>query len=140
VVATLAVLFALIGLNLAGRSSLATCCPAAMASLQAKTRRSIRLSGVLATAIASPAPRAPFIRRVAQVRGRPALQRWRFLARSAWRGASGRQPWCLWWPRAAAARRWMVTFKLMAFSDVCHVVWLIGGSLGQQSGIDARGR
>ena len=140
VVATLAVLFTLIGLNLAGLFEFGNLLPSRVASLQAKNPTvDSFLSGVLATAIASPCT-APFMgASLGYAVGLPAAQALAifgaiglgmalpYLAASVVPAVASALP------RPGA---WMVTFKqLMAFPMFATVVWLVW-VLGQQSGID----
>ncbi len=143
VVAALAVLFTLIGLNLAGLFEFGNFLPGRVASVQSKnsTTNSF-LSGVLATAIASPCT-APFMgASLGYALGLPAVQALAvfgaigvgmalpYLAASLVPGIARMMP------RPGA---WMVTFKqLMAFPMFATVVWLVW-VLGQQSGIDGAG-
>ena len=140
VVATLAVLFTLIGLNLAGLFEFGNFLPSRLASLQAKnpTLDSF-LSGVLATAIASPCT-APFMgASLGYAVGLPATQALAVFAAIGlgmslpYLAASAIPAVANMLPRPGA---WMVTFKqLMAFPMFATVVWLVW-VLGQQSGID----
>ncbi|MFM9902272.1 MAG: protein-disulfide reductase DsbD family protein [Polaromonas sp.] len=140
VVATLAVLFTLIGLNLAGLFEFGNLLPSRVASLQAHNPTvDSFLSGVLATAIASPCT-APFMgASLGYAVGLPAAQALAifgaiglgmalpYLAASVVPGVARALP------RPGA---WMVTFKqLMAFPMFATVVWLVW-VLGQQSGMD----
>ena len=143
VVAALAVLFTLLGLNLAGLFEFGSFLPSRVASLQAKNPTvDSFLSGVLATAIASPCT-APFMgASLGFAVGLPAVQALAvfaaiglgmalpFLAASAVPAIANALP------RPGA---WMVTFKqLMAFPMFATVAWLVW-VLGQQSGIDGAG-
>ena len=143
VVAALAVLFTLVGLNLAGLFEFGNFLPGRVASLQSKnpTVNSF-LSGVLATAVASPCT-APFMgASLGYAIGLPAVQALAvfgaigvgmalpFLVASLVPGVARLMP------RPGA---WMVTFKqLMAFPMFATVAWLVW-VLGQQSGIDGAG-
>ena len=143
VVAALAVLFTLVGLNLAGLFEFGNFLPGRVASLQSKnpTINSF-LSGVLATAVASPCT-APFMgASLGYAIGLPAVQALAvfgaigvgmalpFLVASLVPGVARLMP------RPGA---WMVTFKqLMAFPMFATVAWLVW-VLGQQSGIDGAG-
>ena len=143
VVATLAVLFTLMGLNLAGVFEFGNFLPARVANLQSEnpTINSF-LSGVLATAIASPCT-APFMgASLGYAVGLPALQALAvfgaigvgmaipFLAMSLVPSVARAMP------RPGA---WMVTFKqLMAFPMFATTAWLVW-VLGQQSGVDGSG-
>ena len=140
VVASLAVLFTLIGLNLIGLFDLGNLLPSAIASAQAKNPVvNAFLSGVLAVAIASPCT-APFMgASMGLAIGLPAAQA---LLIFAVLGAGMALPYLLagWLPFVARALprpgAWMETFKhLMAFPMFATVVWLLW-VLGQQSGID----
>jgi thiol:disulfide interchange protein DsbD len=140
VVATLAVLFTLIGLNLAGLFEFGNLLPSRVASLQAKNPTvDSFLSGVLATAIASPCT-APFMgASLGYAVGLPAAQA---LAIFAAIGLGMALPYLAVSVVPGVARilprpgAWMVTFKqLMAFPMFATVVWLVW-VLGQQSGID----
>ncbi len=140
VVATLAVLFTLIGLNLAGLFEFGNLLPSRVASLQAKNPTvDSFLSGVLATAIASPCT-APFMgASLGYAVGLPAAQA---LAIFGAIGLGMALPYLAASVVPAVARAlprpgaWMVTFKqLMAFPMFATVVWLVW-VLGQQSGID----
>ncbi len=143
VVAGLAVLFTLLGLNLAGLFEFGNFLPSRIASLQAKNPTvDSFLSGVLATAIASPCT-APFMgASLGYAVGLPAAQA---LAIFATLGLGMALPYLAastipavagWLPRPGP---WMVTFKqLMAFPMFATVVWLVW-VLGQQSGIDGAG-
>ena len=140
VVAALAVLFTLMGLNLAGLFEFGNLLPSRVASLQAKNPTvDSFLSGVLATAIASPCT-APFMgASLGYAVGLPAAQA---LAIFGAIGLGMALPYLAASAVPAVARAlprpgaWMVTFKqLMAFPMFATVVWLVW-VLGQQSGID----
>ncbi len=143
VVAALAALFTLLGLNLAGLFEFGGMLPGRVVNLQAKNPSlNAFLSGVLATAIASPCT-APFMgASLGYAVGLPAVQALAvfgaigigmalpYLAASAVPGVARLLP------RPGA---WMVTFKqLMAFPMFATVAWLVW-VLGQQSGIDGAG-
>jgi len=143
VVAGLAVLFTLIGLNLAGLFEVGSFLPDRVASLQAKNPSvDSFLSGVLASAIASPCT-APFMgASLGYALGLPAFQA---LAIFAAIGIGMALPYMAVSMVPAVARAlprpgpWMVTFKqLMAFPMFATVAWLVW-VLGQQSGIDGAG-
>ena len=143
VVAALAVLFTLLGLNLAGLFEFGNFLPGRVASLQAKNPTiDSFFSGVLATAIASPCT-APFMgASLGYAVGLPAVQA---LAVFAAIGLGMALPYLVASAVPAVARamprpgQWMVTFKqLMAFPMFATVVWLVW-VLGQQSGIDGAG-
>ena len=143
VVAALAILFTLIGLNLAGLFEFGSFLPSRVASLQAKNPTvDSFLSGVLATAIASPCT-APFMgASLGYAVGLPGVQA---LAIFAAIGIGMALPFLAASAVPAVARAlprpgaWMVTFKqLMAFPMFATVVWLVW-VLGQQSGIDGAG-
>ncbi|MDZ4101025.1 MAG: protein-disulfide reductase DsbD family protein [Hydrogenophaga sp.] len=140
VVAGLAVLFTLIGLNLAGLFEFGNVLPSRLASLQAKNPTvDAFLTGVLATAIASPCT-APFMgASLGLAIGMPAAQA---LAVFAVLGLGMALPYLAasWIPAVARALprpgAWMDTFRRgMAFPMFATVVWLLW-VLGQQSGID----
>jgi thiol:disulfide interchange protein/DsbC/DsbD-like thiol-disulfide interchange protein len=140
VVAALAALFTLIGLNLAGLFEFGHVLPSRVASLQAKNPTvDAFLTGVLATAIASPCT-APFMgASLGLAVGLPAAQA---LAVFAVLGLGMALPYLAasWVPAVARALPrpgpWMNTFRhLMAFPMFATVVWLLW-VLGQQSGID----
>ena len=143
VVAALAALFTLLGLNLAGLFDFGSLLPSRVVNLQAKNPGvNAFLSGVLATAVASPCT-APFMgASLGYAVGLPAVQALAvfgaigigmalpYLAASALPGIARVLP------RPGA---WMVTFKqLMAFPMFATVAWLVW-VLGQQSGIDGAG-
>ena len=143
VVAGLAVLFTLLGLNLAGVFEFGNFLPSRVASLQAKNPTvDSFLSGVLATAIASPCT-APFMgASLGYAVGLPAVQALSVFAAIGlgmalpYLAASAIPAVANMLPRPGA---WMVTFKqLMAFPMFATVVWLVW-VLGQQSGIDGAG-
>ncbi len=143
VVAALAMLFTLMGLNLAGLFEFGNFLPSRVASLQAKNPAiDSFLSGVLATAIASPCT-APFMgASLGYAVGLPAAQA---LAVFGAIGLGMALPYLAASVVPAVARAlprpgaWMVTFKqLMAFPMFATVVWLVW-VLGQQSGIDGAG-
>ena len=143
VVAGLAVLFTLLGLNLAGLFEFGNFLPSRVASLQAKNPTvDSFLSGVLATAIASPCT-APFMgASLGYAVGLPAPQALAVFAAIGlgmalpYMAASAIPAVANMLPRPGA---WMVTFKqLMAFPMFATVVWLVW-VLGQQSGIDGAG-
>jgi thiol:disulfide interchange protein len=140
VVAVLAVLFTLIGLNLAGLFEFGNFMPGRIAAVQARSPVvNSFLSGVLATAIASPCT-APFMgASLGYALGLPAAQA---LAIFATIGVGMALPYLAASIVPAVARAlprpgaWMATFKhLMAFPMFATVVWLVW-VLGQQSGID----
>ena len=143
VVAGLAVLFTLLGLNLAGLFEFGNFLPSSVASLQAKNPTiDSFLSGVLATAIASPCT-APFMgASLGYAVGLPAIQALAVFTAIGlgmalpYLAASAVPVIAKALPRPGA---WMITFKqLMAFPMFATVVWLVW-VLGQQSGIDGSG-
>lgn len=143
VVALLAGLFTLIGLNLAGLFEFGQFVPGRLATLQARHPvGDAFLSGVLAVAIASPCT-APFMgASLGFAVGMPAAQA---LAVFAALGLGMALPYLAaslvpavagWLPRPGP---WMATFRrAMAFPMFATVVWLVW-VLGQQSGIDGAG-
>ncbi|MGV8804832.1 MAG: protein-disulfide reductase DsbD family protein [Polaromonas sp.] len=143
VVAALAALFTLLGLNLAGVFEFGSFVPGRLAGAQAKNPSlNAFLSGVLATAIASPCT-APFMgASLGYAVGLPAGQA---LAVFGAIGLGMALPYLVASAVPAVARAlprpgaWMVTFKqLMAFPMFATVAWLVW-VLGQQSGIDGAG-
>jgi thiol:disulfide interchange protein DsbD len=143
VVAGLAALFTLLGLNLAGLFEFGQLLPSRLASLQSKnTTVNSFLSGVLATAVASPCT-APFMgASLGLAVGLPAAQA---LAIFGAIGLGMALPYLAASLVPAVARsmprpgQWMVTFKtFMAFPMFATVAWLVW-ILGQQSGIDGAG-
>ncbi|MDO9403176.1 MAG: protein-disulfide reductase DsbD family protein [Polaromonas sp.] len=143
VVAALAALFTLIGLNLAGVFEFGGLLPGRVAGLQSKNPTvNAFLSGVLATAIASPCT-APFMgASLGYAVGLPAIEA---LAVFAAIGFGMALPYLVASLVPAVANAlprpgaWMVTFKtLMAFPMFATVAWLVW-VLGQQSGIDGAG-
>ena len=140
VVASLAVLFTLIGLNLAGLFEFGSVLPSSVASLQARhPTADAFLTGVLATAVASPCT-APFMgASLGLAIGLPTAQA---LAVFALLGLGMALPYLAasWWPAVARLLPrpgpWMQTFRqLMAFPMFATVVWLLW-VLGQQSGVN----
>jgi thiol:disulfide interchange protein DsbD len=143
VVAGLAVLFTVIGLNLAGLFEFGQFLPSRVATLEARNpAANAFLSGMLAVAIASPCT-APFMgASLGLALGLPA---WQALLIFASIGVGMALPYLAaslipavagWLPRPGA---WMDTFKrAMAFPMFATVVWLVW-VLGQQSGIDGAG-
>ncbi len=143
VVAALAALFTLIGLNLAGLFEFRSFVPSGLASLEARHPvANSFLSGVLAVAIASPCT-APFMgASLGFAIGLPALQA---LIVFAAIGLGMALPYLAasWVPAVARLLprpgAWMDSFrKLMAFPMFATVAWLVW-VLGQQSGIDGAG-
>jgi thiol:disulfide interchange protein DsbD len=143
VVAGLAALFTLLGLNLAGLFEFGQLLPSRLASLQSKnTTVNSFLSGVLATAVASPCT-APFMgASLGLAVGLPAVQA---LAIFGAIGVGMALPYLVASMMPAVARAmprpgpWMVTFRtFMAFPMFATVVWLVW-ILGQQSGINGAG-
>lgn len=142
-VAALAVLFTLLGLNLAGVFNVGQMVPGNLAAFEARHPvGNSFLSGVLAVAIASPCT-APFMgASLGFAVGLPAAQA---LAVFAALGVGMALPYLLASLVPAVARLlprpgpWMETFRrLMAFPMFGTVVWLVW-VLGQQSGIDGAG-
>lgn len=140
VVAALAGLFTVIGLNLAGLFEFGQFVPSGLATLEAKhPAANAALSGVLAVAVASPCT-APFMgASLGLAVGLPPVQA---LAVFAAIGIGMALPYLLasWVPAVARALprpgAWMDTFrKAMAFPMFATVVWLLW-VLGQQTGID----
>ncbi len=140
VVAALAGLFTLIGLNLAGVFEFGNMLPTSVASLQARHPVADSfLTGVLAVAVASPCT-APFMgASMGLTATLPAAQA---LAVFAALGLGLALPYLAasLWPAVARALprpgAWMDTFRrFMAFPMFATVVWLVW-VLGQQSGID----
>lgn len=140
VVAALAGLFTVIGLNLAGVFEFGNMLPSSVASLQARHPVADSfLTGVLAVAVASPCT-APFMgASMGLTATLPAAQA---LAVFAALGLGLALPYLAasLWPAVARALprpgAWMDTFKrFMAFPMFATVVWLVW-VLGQQSGID----
>ncbi|WP_119967301.1 protein-disulfide reductase DsbD family protein [Simplicispira lacusdiani] len=143
VVALLAALFTLIGLNLAGVFEFGQFVPGRLATLQARhPAGDAFLTGVLAVAIASPCT-APFMgAALGFAIDMPAPQA---LAVFGALGVGMALPYLLaaWVPGVARALprpgAWMDTFRrAMAFPMFATVVWLVW-VLGQQSGIDGAG-
>ena len=140
VVAGLALLFTLLGLNLAGLFEFGNFLPSRLAALQSRHPTvDAALSGVLAVAVASPCT-APFMG--ASLGLAIALPVWQALAVFAAMGLGMALPY--WaashWPGIARALprpgAWMVVFRqAMAFPMWATVVWLLW-VLGQQTGID----
>jgi thiol:disulfide interchange protein DsbD len=139
-VAALAVLFTLIGLNLAGVFEAGTLLPGSVAALRARHPLvDSLLTGVLAVAVASPCT-APFMGAALGLAVTlPAAQA---LAVFAALGLGMALPYLMAsaWPALAARLPrpgpWMAHFKsLMAFPMFATVVWLVW-VLGQQAGID----
>ena len=143
VVAALAALFTLLGLNLAGVFDFGNFLPGRVANAQAKHPAvNAFLSGVLATAIASPCT-APFMG--ASLGLAVALPVAQALAVFGAIGVGMALPYLLASAVPAVARAlprpgaWMATFRqLMAFPMFATVAWLVW-VLGQQSGIDGAG-
>ena len=140
VVAALAVLFTLIGLNLAGVFELGSVLPSSWAGLQARHPVADHfLTGMLAVAVASPCT-APFMgASLGAAFTMPAAQA---LAVFAALGLGMALPYLAAsaWPALARALPrpgvWMAHFKtLMAFPMFATVVWLVW-VLGVQAGID----
>ncbi len=143
VVAALAALFTLIGLNLAGVFAFGNFAPQALASAQARhPLANDLLSGVLAVVVASPCT-APFMgASLGLALGLPAAQA---LALFAALGLGMALPYLLAGFVPAVARllprpgAWMETLRrLLAFPMFATVAWLVW-VLGQQSGIDGAG-
>ena len=140
VVAGLALLFTLLGLNLAGVFEFGQMLPSSLAALQSRHPTvNAGLSGVLAVAVASPCT-APFMG--ASLGLAIALPVWQALMVFAAMGVGMALPYLAasWWPGIARALprpgAWMVTFrKAMAFPMFATVIWLLC-VLGQQTGID----
>ena len=143
VVATLAALFTVIGLNLAGLFEFGAFLPSSLATLESRHPvGNSFLSGVLAVAIASPCT-APFMgASVGLAIGLPAAQALSIFAAV---GVGMALPYLAASMVPAVARMlprpgaWMDVFrKLMAFPMFATVAWLVW-VLGQQSGIDGAG-
>lgn len=143
VVAALAVLFTVIGLNLAGLFEFGQFLPSSVASLEARhPAANAFLSGVLAVAIASPCT-APFMgASLGFAIGLPAAQALLIFAAI---GVGMALPYLVASLVPAVARAlprpgaWMDTFRrFMAFPMFATVAWLVW-VLGQQSGIDGAG-
>ncbi len=140
VVAVLAALFTLIGLNLSGMFEFGRMLPSSLAGLQARhPAADAFLTGVLAVAVASPCT-APFMgASVGLTATLPAAQA---LAVFAALGVGLALPYLAasWVPAVARALprpgAWMDTLRrFLAFPMFATVVWLVW-VLGQQSGID----
>jgi thiol:disulfide interchange protein DsbD len=140
VVIALALLFSVMGLNLAGLFEFGQMLPSSLAALQSRHPVvDAALSGVLAVAVASPCT-APFMgASLGLAVGLPAVQA---LAVFASIGLGMALPYLLvsGWPalahRLPRPGAWMQTFKqAMAFPMLATVVWLVW-VLGQQAGID----
>jgi thiol:disulfide interchange protein DsbD len=140
VVAVLAALFTLIGLNLAGVFEIGSLLPSSWAAAQARHPVvDSALTGVLAVAVASPCT-APFMG--ASLGAAVALPMAQALTVFACLGLGMALPYLVAsaWPQLAKLLPrpgvWMAHFKtLMAFPMFATVVWLVW-VLGQQAGID----
>ena len=140
VVAGLALLFTLLGLNLAGVFEFGQMLPSSLATMQSRHPTvNAGLSGVLAVAVASPCT-APFMG--ASLGLAIALPVWQALMVFAAMGVGMALPYLAasWWPGIARALprpgAWMVTFRqAMAFPMFATVIWLLW-VLGQQTSID----
>ena len=140
VIAVLAALFTLIGLNLAGVFEFGSVLPSSLASLQARHPMvDSFLTGVLAVAVASPctapfmgaslgfAVTLPSVQALAVFAALGLGMALPYLAASLWPGLARLLP------RPGA---WMARFKvLMAFPMFATVIWLVW-VIGQQIGID----
>jgi thiol:disulfide interchange protein len=143
VVAVLAALFTLIGLNLMGVFEFANVLPSSLATLQAKNPQiDAFLSGVLAVAVASPCT-APFMG--ASLGFALGLPPWQALTVFAALGIGMALPYLAASLIPAVANAlprpgaWMDVFKkVMAFPMFATVAWLVW-VLGQQTGIDGAG-
>ena len=143
VVAGLAVLFTVLGMNLAGLFEFGSILPSSVAAMRAKNPTvDSFLSGVLAVAVASPCT-APFMG--ASLGFALGLPAWEALLIFAAIGVGMALPYVAASFVPAVARAlprpgaWMDTFKkFMAFPMFATVVWLVW-VLGQQSGIDGAG-
>lgn len=141
VIATLAALFTVIGLNLSGMFEFGSVLPSGLASLRLRHPLvDAALTGVLAVAVASPCT-APFMG--ASLGLAVTLPTGEALAIFAALGLGMSLPYLVFslWPALARALprpgAWMATFRtLMAFPMFATVVWLIW-VFGQQTGIDA---
>jgi len=139
-VSALAVLFTLLGLNLAGLFEIGQLLPSAIINLQSRhPTMDAALSGVLAVAIASPCT-APFMG--ASMGLAIGLPLWQALPVFATMGLGMALPYlgASLWPalahRLPRPGAWMATFRqAMAFPMFATVVWLVW-VLGQQTGID----
>ena len=140
VVATLAALFTLIGLNLAGVYELGSVLPSSWAAARARHPMADSfLTGVLAVAVASPCT-APFMG--ASLGAAFTMPAWQALTVFAALGLGMALPYLLAsaWPAVARLMPrpgvWMLHFKtLMAFPMFATVVWLVW-VLGVQVGVD----
>ncbi len=140
IVTALAVLFTLLGLNLAGLFEFGQLLPSAVINLQSRHPTvDAALSGALAVAIASPCT-APFMG--ASMGLAIGLPLWQALPVFAAMGLGMALPYlgASLWPslahRLPRPGAWMVTFRqAMAFPMFATVVWLVW-VLGQQTGID----
>jgi thiol:disulfide interchange protein DsbD len=140
VVAALALLFTLLGLNLAGVFEFGQILPSSLATLQSRHPTvNAALSGALSVAVASPCT-APFMG--ASLGLAIALPVWQALLVFAAMGLGMALPYLAasWWPGIARTLprpgAWMVTFRqAMAFPMFATVIWLLW-VLGQQTGID----
>lgn len=143
VVAALAVLFTVMGLNLAGLFEFGQFLPSRLSTLEARNPSvNAFLSGVLAVAVASPCT-APFMgASLGLALSLPALQALLVFASIGlgmalpYLAASFIPAVARWLPRPGV---WMDTFRrAMAFPMFATVVWLVW-VLGQQTGIDGAG-
>ena len=143
VVASLTVLFTVIGLNLAGVFEFGSFLPSSVATLEARNPvANSFLTGMLAVAVASPCT-APFMgASLGLAVGLPAAQALLIFAAI---GLGMALPYLAasWWPAVARLLpkpgAWMDTFKkFMAFPMFGTAVWLLW-VLGQQTGIDGAG-
>jgi thiol:disulfide interchange protein DsbD len=141
VIAVLAALFTLIGLNLAGLFEFGSVLPSSLASLQLRHPLvDAALTGVLAVAVASPCT-APFMG--ASLGLAVTLPTGEALAIFAALGLGMALPYLVFslWPALARALprpgAWMAVFRsVMAFPMFATVVWLVW-VFGQQTGMDA---
>lgn len=141
VIATLAALFTLIGLNLAGLFEFGSVLPSGLASLRARHPLvDSALTGVLAVAVASPCT-APFMgASLGLAVTLPAVEALAIFAALGFGMALPYLAVSLWPALARALPRpgaWMAHFRtVMAFPMFATVVWLVW-VFGQQTGIDA---
>ena len=141
VVAGLALLFTLLGLNLAGVFEFGQMVPSGLAGWQSRHATvNAGLSGVLAVAVASPCT-APFMGTSLGLA--IALPTWQALAVFVAMGLGMALPYLAasFWPAVARALpkpgAWMLVFRqALAFPMFATVIWLLW-VLGQQTGIDA---